>query len=447
MIKIKRGLDVPINGAPKQEIAETKKPKLVALLGEDYVGMRPTMEVGIGDNVKLGQLLFTDKKTPGVRYTSPGAGKVTALNRGEKRAFISLVIQLSGSDEVTFKSHADSQIAGIKKDKIVAQLVESGLWTSLRTRPFSKVANPEETPHSIFVTAMDSDPLAPSILKVLEGKERHFNNGLKLLSKLTDGTLFLCKAPETKLNLAKVDNLKVEEFSGPHPAGLAGTHIHFLDPVSRNKKVWTIGAQDVAAIGELFSTGKINVERVVSLAGPSVKSPRLVKTRIGAAVADVTADELNAGENRIVSGSVLSGHTAAGERAFLGRYHQQISVLPEGNQREFLGWLNPGFNLYSVKNIVVSKLFPGKKFNFNTSTNGDVRAIVPMGNYEKVMPLDIMPLFLLRALVVNDLEDSEKLGVLELDEEDLALCTYVCPAKLDYGPMLRKNLTILEKEG
>ncbi len=447
MIKIKKGLNVPINGAPKQEIGETKKPKQVALLGEDYVGMKPTMEVAVGDNVKLGQLLFTDKKTPGVRYTSPGAGKVAAVNRGEKRAFISIVIQLSGSDEMTFKSHTDSQITGIKKDKVIAQLVESGLWTSLRTRPFSKVANPEKTPHSIFVTAMDTNPLAPSISKVLEGKEKHFNNGLKLLAKLTDGTLFLCKAPETTLDVESLDNLKVEDFSGVHPAGLAGTHIHFLDPVSRNKKVWTIGAQDVAAIGELFSTGKINVERVVSLAGPSVKNPRLLKTRIGAAIDDVTVSELSDGENRTISGSVLSGYTAAGETAFLGRYHQQISVLPEGNQREFLGWLSLGFNLYSVKNIVASKLLPGKKFNFNTSTNGDARAIVPMGNYEKVMPLDIMPLFLLRSLAVNDLEDCEKLGILELDEEDLALCTYVCPSKLDYGPMLRKNLTILEKEG
>lgn len=447
MIKIKKGLNVPINGAPKQEIGETKKPKQVALLGEDYVGMKPTMEVAVGDNVKLGQLLFTDKKTPGVRYTSPGAGKVAAVNRGEKRAFISIVIQLSGSDEMTFKSHTDSQITGIKKDKVIAQLVESGLWTSLRTRPFSKVANPEKTPHSIFVTAMDTNPLAPSISKVLEGKEKHFNNGLKLLAKLTDGTLFLCKAPETTLDVESLNNLKVEDFSGVHPAGLAGTHIHFLDPVSRNKKVWIIGAQDVAAIGELFSTGKINVERVVSLAGPSVKNPRLLKTRIGAAIDDVTVSELSDGENRTISGSVLSGYTAAGETAFLGRYHQQISVLPEGNQREFLGWLSLGFNLYSVKNIVASKLLPGKKFNFNTSTNGDARAIVPMGNYEKVMPLDIMPLFLLRSLAVNDLEDCEKLGILELDEEDLALCTYVCPSKLDYGPMLRKNLTILEKEG
>jgi len=447
MIKIKKGLDIPISGAPEQEIGETKKPKQVALLGEDYAGMKPTMEVGVGDSVKLGQLLFTDKKTPGVRYTSPGAGKVLAINRGAKRAFISIVISLSGSDQVTFKSYSDSQIAGVKRDKIIEQLLESGLWTSIRTRPFSKVANPENTPHSIFVTAMDTNPLAPSITKVLEGKERHFNNGLKIISKLTEGSVYLCKAPETKLDLERVDNLKVEEFSGPHPAGLVGTHIHFLDPVSRSKKVWYVGAQDVAAIGEFFTSGKINTERVVALAGPSVQNPRLIKTRIGASLADITEGELKPGDNRVVSGSVLSGFTAAEERGFLGRYHQQISVLPEGKQREFLGWLSPGFNLYSVKNIVVSKLIPGKKYDFNTSRNGDVRAIVPSGNYEKVMPLDIMPLFLLRALAVDDLEDSEKLGALELDEEDLALCTYVCPSKLDYGPILRRNLTTLEKEG
>lgn len=447
MIKIRKGLDLPIAGEPEQTIHAGKSPEQVALLGGDYNGMKPTMAVEVGANIKLGQVLFTDKKCPAVRYTSPAAGRVLAINRGEKRAFISIVIQLSGSAEVTFKSYSDGKLPALKREQVIELLLESGQWTALRSRPFGKVANPEDTPHSVFVTAMDTNPLAPDVTKILEGKERHFQNGLQVLSKLTEGKVYLCKSPNANIPVADIDSLVVEEFAGPHPAGLPGTHIHFLDPVNRNKTVWYVGAQDVAAIGSLFTSGKLDVARVVSLSGSSVKNPRLIKTRIGAALADVTAGELKDGDNRIVSGCVLSGHTASDVRAFLGRFHQQISVLPEGRQKEFLGWLNPGFNLFSVKNIVLSKLTPHRKLRLTTATNGSRRAIVPSGNYERVMPLDIMPLFLLRSLAMNDVEDAEKLGALELDEEDLALCTFVCPSKLDYGPMLRRNLITLEKEG
>ncbi len=447
MFKIKKGLDLPIAGEPKQAVEEGNPPSQVALLGEDYVGMKPTMAVKVGDKVKLGQLLFTDKKTPSVRYTAPGAGKVMAINRGEKRVFLSLVVQLSGSAETTFASHSESQLYGLKREKIREQLLESGLWTALRARPFSTVADPDAVPHSIFVTAVDSNPLAPSAEKILEGKEGHFKNGLHAIAKLTDGKIYVCKAPGTDIPVPDIDNLTIEEFSGPHPSGLAGTHIHFLDPVHRGKTVWHIGAQDVAAIGELFTSGKLNMSRVVSLAGPSVTNPRLVKTRIGANLDDLASGESTAGDQRIVSGSVLSGRTAADVRGFLGRYHQQVTLLPEGNQKHFLGWMSPGLNLFSLKNIVISRLVPGKKFNFSTSTNGGKRAIIPSGSLEQVMPLDIMPLFLVRALAVDDVEDAEKLGALELDEEDLALCTFACPSKLDYGPMLRRNLTIIEKEG
>ena len=237
------------------------------------------------------------------------------------------------------------------------------------------------------------------------------------------------------------------EFSGPHPAGNSGTHIHFIDPAGRNKQVWYINAQDVVDVGILFTTGKLNVERVISLAGPSVRNPRLIKTRTGASVEDITKGELKEGEHRIISGSVLSGHEAHGATGFLGKYHQQISVIPEGRKREFLGWLTPGLNLYSSKNIMLSRLFPQKKFAFTTSTCGDKRAIVPVGAYEKVMPLDIMATYLLRALAVDDVEEAEKLGCLELDEEDLALCTFVCPSKIDHGSELRRNLTLIAKEG
>ncbi|GAB4377672.1 MAG: Na(+)-translocating NADH-quinone reductase subunit A [Calditrichia bacterium] len=447
LIKIKKGLDIPISGSPEQTISDAKETTRVALIGDDYVGMKPTMAVAVGERVKLGQLLFTDKKTPGVKYTSPGCGKVVEINRGAKRHFQSIVIELDGKEEVTFPSYDESKLASLSRSDIVNQLLDSGLWTALRMRPFSKVANPETTPHSIFVTAMDTNPLAPSVEKIIEGNEPHFLNGLSLISRLTDGKVFLCRAPGAKIPTNGLANVSVEEFAGPHPAGNVGTHIHFLDPVHSKKTVWYINAQDVIAIGYLFTTGKIRVERVLSLAGPAVKRPRLVKTRMGAALVDVVAGELKEGDNRVISGSVLTGRAAQGPYGYLGRYHQQISVVPEEHRREFLGWLKPGMNLFSVKKILISSLFPHKKFDFTTSLNGALRAIVPVGSYEKVMPLDIIPTYLLRALAVADVEEAENLGCLELDEEDLALCTYVCPSKIDHGANLRNTLTIIEKEG
>jgi len=242
-------------------------------------------------------------------------------------------------------------------------------------------------------------------------------------------------------------SIEVEEFKGPHPAGLPGTHIHFLDPVNRNKVVWHVQAQDVVAIGKLFVTGKLCCDRIVSLAGPQVKNPRLLRTRIGASIEELADGELQDGENRVISGSVLSGRVAGGSLGFLGRYHQQITVLEEGNQREFLGWLTPGFNKFSLKKILFSALMPGKKFAFDTALNGGKRSVFPIGSYEKVMPMDIIPTYLLRSMMVDDVEEAEKLGCLELVEEDLALCTFVSPAKQDYGIVLRRNLTIIEKEG
>ena len=326
-------------------------------------------------------------------------------------------------------------------------MLESGLWTSLKSRPFSKIPDPKTSPHSIFITAIDTNPLAPSMAAILEGNDKEFEQGVKALSKLSEGNLFLCKAPGVKVSGGGIDRVRVEEFSGPHPAGLVGTHINALDPVSRQKTVWNINAQDVIAIGILFSTGILSVERVVSLAGPAVAKPRLVRTRLGASLEQLTAGELKEGENRVISGSVLSGFTATNEMGYLGRYHQQVSVVPEGGQRKFLGWLSPGFDLFSLENIVISKLFPTKKFAFTTNINGGHRPIVPIGCYEAVMPLDILGTPMLRAIAVNDVEEAEKLGVFELDEEDLALCSYVCPSKIDHGENLRKTLTLIEKEG
>ncbi|RJP63156.1 MAG: Na(+)-translocating NADH-quinone reductase subunit A [Ignavibacteriales bacterium] len=446
-IKLTKGLDIPIKGKPVQEISDAAPVRRVAVLGNDYVGMKPTMLVQEGDIVKLGQPLFTDKKNPSVQYTSPGNGKVVEINRGEKRVFLSLVIELSGNEEVTFKTTSQAELNNLKREDVVTRLIESGEWTALRVRPFSKVADPDTTPHAIFVTVIDTNPFAPSVEKIVGMNENYFKNGLSVISKLTDGKIFVCKSPNSKVPVIDSPQISVEEFEGPHPAGNVGTHIHFLSPVSRKRFVWHITTQDLIAIGHLFTTGKIMTDRIVSLAGSSVKNPRLIKTRRGASITEIITNEINDDNYRAISGSVLSGRNAVDAEAYLGRFHQQISVIPNPVKRNFLGWLNPFVNHYSMKNIVFSKLSPSKEYEFSTELHGGKRAIVPSGNFEEVMPMDILPTYLLRALAVKDVEEAEQLGILELDEEDLALCTFSCPSKLEYGPMLRENLTIIEKEG
>jgi len=447
MIRIKKGLNLPISGDPVQEVQSGPAVRSVALVGDDYVGMKPTMHVEEGDLVKVGQVLFTDKKTKGVQYTSPGCGKVVALNRGEKRVFQSLVIELSGDDHVEFASYSDGDIAGLSREQVIENLLASGLWTALRTRPYSKVPSPQSVPHAIFVNAMDTNPLAANPVVALQGQEGDFRCGLMLVEKLTEGKVFLSKSPGSAIPTDGVSGIEVTEFRGPHPAGLVGTHIHMLDPVNPQKTVWHLGYQDVAAIGKLFVTGRLPLERVVSLAGPAVKQPRLLRTRLGANLADLTAGELVDGNNRVISGSVLNGRAAQEPFDYLGRFHLQVSALAEGNQREFLGWQKPGFDKFSIKNVFASAMDRSKKFAFNTSTEGSKRAMIPIGMYEEVLPLDTEPTFLLRALIVGDTDQAQALGCLELDEEDVALCTFVCPGKYDYGPILRENLTQIEKFG
>ncbi|MDX5374051.1 MAG: Na(+)-translocating NADH-quinone reductase subunit A [Pseudomonadaceae bacterium] len=445
MIKIKRGLDLPLAGAPEQRIEPARAVRSVALLGCDYHGMKPTMAVQVGDRVKLGQVLFSDKKNPGVHFTAPGAGVVAAIHRGEQRVLQSVVIDLEGDESVEFARYEAGQLSALEPQTVRDNLQQSGLWAALRTRPYSKVPAIDAVPSSIFVTAIDSHPLAVDPAVVIAERAADFENGLKVLARLAK--VFLCKAEGVNLAGEGSAGVQAEAFAGPHPAGLPGTHIHFLDPVSASKSVWHIGYQDVIAIGALFTSGKLDVARVVALAGPVVDKPRLLRTRLGASLDELTAGELQPGHNRVISGSVFGGRSSRGAFAFLGRYHVQVSCLHEGRERELLHYLRAGVNKHSVLNIFVSKLMGGRKLAMDTSTNGSPRAMVPVGNYEEVMPLDILATQLLRYLIVGDTDMAQKLGCLELDEEDLALCTYVCAGKYEYGPILRDNLTRIEKEG
>ncbi len=446
MIKINKGLDLPISGNPSQEIDNSRKVRSVAILGPDYVGLKPTMQVAVGDQVKLGQVLFTDKKNPGVNFCSPASGTVSAINRGAKRVLQSVVVEIEGDAAETFDTYSAEQISNLTDEQVRKNLQASGLWTAFRTRPYSKVPGVESVPASIFVTATDSEPLAldPSIY--IKEYQQAFQLGLEVISRLTNGKTYLCHGDNFP-DIGSSSNVVAEQFSGPHPSGLAGTHIHNLDPVSESKTVWTIGYQDVVAVGKLFSEGKLFVERLISLAGPQVEKPRLIRTRLGASIDEIVAGELQPDENRVISGSVLSGRHATGATAYLGRYHNQVSALKEGRHRELLGYLTAGSNRHSVMGIYVSKLMKSLRLPMTTTTNGSERPMVPIGSYEKVMPLDVLPSHLLRSLVVGDTDTAQKLGALELDEEDLALCTYVCPGKYEFGPILRDNLTQIELEG
>ncbi len=446
-ISIKKGLHVPISGEPEQAIDDGPEVRSVAVLGQDYIGLKPSMLVEEGMSVKLGQPLFCDKMTPGVVYTSPGTGVVEAINRGAKRVLQSVVIRLEGEEEETFSRYRHDELPHLTREQIRDNLVSSGLWTGFRTRPYSKVPSPEAVPHSIFVTATDSNPLAAQPAQVIREYKDDFIQGLSLLGHLTEGTVFLCKSIGEDVPTLATPQFTVAEFAGPHPSGLVGTHIHFLDPVGPKKSVWHIQYQDVIAIGKLFTTGRLWTERIIALAGSVVLKPRLLRTRLGARTEDLVEGQLEQVRCRVISGSVLSGHWAIGWATFLGRYHTQITVIPEGGERTFLGWLAPGFDKFSALNVFVSSLFGKNNFQLNTLEQGSPRAIVPVGVYEEVMPMDVLATPLLRALVVKDTDTAQALGCLELDEEDLALCSFVCPSKYNFGPLLRANLDQIERDG
>lgn len=449
--KVKKGLNVPISGAPAQSISDANAVRSVAVIGLDYLGLKPAMRVEQGDSVRLGQPLVSDKSAPGVVITSPGTGVVEIINRGHRRKLQSIVIRLGEDDGrpvESFNRYSRVELESLNSQQIQDNLIASGMWTALRTRPYSRVALPDTEPHSVFVTAIDTNPLAPDPEAVLASRQEDFRDGLILLSRLTGKTVFVCKESGANIPVHEQGAFITAEFAGRHPAGLPGTHIHYLDPVHAGKTVWHINYQDVAAFGELFRTGVLPTERVIALAGPMVGNPRLLRTRLGANIDDLIAGEIRAGDCRVLSGSVLSGRRAVGWGAYLWRYHNQVTALAEDRERKLFGWLLPWGERFSAANVFLSSLARGRRqFALGTSQNGSRRAMVPIGLYEDVVPLDILPTQMLRALVVGDTETAQQLGCLELDEEDLALCSFVCLSKYDFGPLLRETLELIERNG
>lgn len=451
MIRIRKGLDLPISGKPEQLVHAAKPIRHVGVFGVDHIDLKPAMLVTEGDKVKLGQALFEHKKLPGVRITAPGAGTVRAIHRGAQRLLQSVVIRLDDTeDEETFATYPIDQLASLTEAQVVDNLLAAGLWVTLRTRPYSKIADPATRPAAIFVTAMDSNPLAADPVPIIMAEAESFSHGLTVLSRLGRMPLWVCKAPGTDLPLPQgISQVRQASFEGPHPAGLPGTHIHFLEPVDVNKVVWHLNYQEVIAIGKLFTDGRLSTGRIVALGGPQVKHPRLLQTRLGACIEELIEGELQNDESRVISGSILSGRHATNWSSYLGRHHLQISVIREEAKREFMAWFTPGRKKFSQSNVMLSSLFRHRKeeFGLTTGLNGSLRAMVPFGNFEDIMPLDILPTQLLRYLMVGDTDMAQQLGCVELDEEDLALCSFVCVGKNDYGPVLRNVLSQIEREG
>jgi len=447
--KLKKGLDLPLAGVPKESLHETARTSRVALLGRDCPGLRPRLLVNEGDTVRRGQAVMADKLHPDILFTAPGAGVIEAVNRGERRSLLSLVIRLSDQEEVERVDAIDkSTISSLSPKEVRGRLLLSGAWTAIRRRPFGRIPSPSEMPSALFITAHDTQPLAVSIPVLMAHRGQYLNTGIAVMRRLFDGPIHFCSGSSWSQVLPGESMLLHSVFSGPHPAGNPGTHIHFLHPADKNRLVWHLDLQDLLAIGELFETGIWPVERVIALGGPGVKAPRHILTHQGADLGELLADELHQGDWRVISGSVLSGHTAFGVENYLGRTHQQISVVAQDPKRSFLGWTNPfPTRLFSLKRVVLGAWFPRRLRSMTTSRNGGVRAMFPSDSFEQVMPLDLMPSFLLRALLAKDIEDAEALGCLELVEEDLALCTFVCPSKIEYGLRLREILDQIEKEG
>lgn len=443
--KIRQGRDIKLLGEARPEIVNVALPSTVALQPADFKGIKAKVVVKPGDAVKVGTAVIVDKHHPEVKIASPVSGKVKSVNRGEKRVLLEVVIETDGRQEAEqFRRYNDQEIQNLTHEVIIQQILQAGLWPVIRQRPFTKIAHPTDKPKSIFVHAMNTDPLAADMDVVLQGKEKEFQAGLEVLRKLTDGKTHLCiKVGAKSTALIDAKNVHVHRFSGPHPAGNVSTHIHHVDPISRGQIVWYVGAQDVIQIGNLFLTGRYVPERTVAVVGEGATDKAHFRTIVGASVASLLKGSKDS--MCCISGSVLSGREVS-PNGYIHYYDTQLTVIPRGGERKLLGWLAPGFDKYTFSKTFASAFLPEKKSSLDTDRNGSDRAIVLNNIYDHLVPLDIMTYFLLKAVISGDVEEAEKLGILECDEEDFALCTFACPSKTDVGGIIKEGLDLIEKE-
>jgi len=445
---IKQGRNIQLEGAAKTEIVKLPIPARVAILPQDFRGIKPRLEVEVGNLVKAGTPVLVDRTHPEIKIVSPASGKVMAINRGDKRLLLEIVIEPDGRQEaIHLRKFSHEEIKNLSRQQIIEHLLEGGVWPFIRQRPFSKIAHPQDTPQAIFIQAMNTEPLAPDVDFILKDKEAEFQTGLDILRQLTKGKVYLCFDLNAKSKaLLEAKNVEKHTFAGPHPAGNVSTHIHYLNPIrQRNDIVWYLGAQEVLRAAALFLYGAFSPERYVAITGEGAEKRVYAQTIIGTAINNLFEGKLKS-DMRYISGSILNGKNS-GRNGYLSFYDTQVTVIPEGGRRHFLGWLTPGFKQNTFSKTFVSSFLPEREVAVDTDTHGSDRAIVLNDIYDQYVALDIMTFFLLRAVIAGDIEEAEKLGILECDEEDFALCSFACPSKTDVGGIIRAGLDLIEREG
>lgn len=447
-IKLRKGLDIRLLGAANKVKTEFKMPKKVSVKPTDFHGLVPKMVVKVGDKVKAGSIIFYDKYNEPVKCASPVSGTVEAINRGAKRRILEVVI--AADPEIQYEAGSAKNPSEMSSEEVKSQLLASGLWMMIKQRPIDIIANPENEPKAIFISAFDSAPLAADLDFVLHGKDEEFQTGLEALKKLTPGKVHLTLNGKLPSDAAftGAKGVEINKISGKHPAGNVGTQIHHIDPINKGEFIWTLNAQDVALIGRYFMTGKYDVRKTIALTGSEVKDPHYYETISGASVADILDGQITSDNVRVISGNVLTGDKIEAD-GYLGFYHNQLTVIPEGNQLKFVltkGWLGPGFDKFSNSRLFPTWIMPGKKYRLDTNTNGEERAFVVTGELERVFPFDILPMQLAKAAITDDIDGMENLGIYEVVPEDFALCEYVCTSKIDIQDKIRQGLDLIQQE-
>lgn len=448
-VRIRKGLDIRLVGVANKIKTEAPMPKTVSIRPADFHGVIPKMMLKEGADVKVGQPIFHDKYNESIQFVSPVSGKLEAIVRGEKRRILELVISADASQDYSPLGAID--YASLDGEQVKAKMLEAGLWPYIKQRPIDIVANPNNAPKAIFVSAFDSSPLAPDFDFVLHGKNAEFQAGLDVLAKLTTGRVHLTlngKAP-ADATFKEAKGVEINTIYGKHPAGNVGTQIHHIDPINKGEFVWTVNAQDVAIIGRYFMTGRYNPKRTIALTGSEIKDPQYFDIIPGSNVADLLANRITSDNVRVISGNVLTGDKIA-QDGHLGFYHNQITVIPEGNQLKFVltkGWMSPGLDKFSNNRLLLSAWIGGKKqYRLDTNTNGEERAFVVTGEIDRVFPFDILPMQLTKAAITNDIDGMEALGIYEVAPEDFALCEYVCTSKIDIQDKIRQGLDLIQSE-
>ena len=444
-IKLKKGLDIRIKGNAEKILGSDVEATLYAVKPVDFPGLVPKLSIKAGDKVLAGTPLFHDKIKPQIIFTSPVSGNVLSVVRGDQRKLLEIIVE---KDKDEFIDFGKSDVEGLSREKVKEQLLVSGLWPVVRQRPYHNVANPSDVPKAIFISGFDTAPLAPDYNFISDNSvARYFNIGMSALKKLTDGkiNLVLNGKGESSAILKNAPGVEISYFSGPHPAGNVGVQIHHLNPINKGEIVWFVNLQDVFAIGLLFEEGIYRHDRIIALTGSEVLRPQYHKIRSGASISRLVSDNVQEGNLRYISGNVLTG-TRIEHDGYLGYYDSQVTVIPEGNYYEFFGWIKPGFDKFSFSRTFASSLIPRKSYSLDTNFHGGERAFVMTGQYEKVVPMDIYPMQLLKAILAEDIDMMENLGIYEIAEEDFALCEFICPSKIEIQSIIRQGIDLMIKE-